>query len=58
MKIKYIGKPCASLTIGHIYEVISIEEGWLRIIDDDGTYPGEDLPGYLYPPELFEIVEE
>ena len=33
-----------------IYDVISIEKDWYRIIDDSG----ED---YLYPPELFEIVE-
>ena len=34
-----------------IYEVISIEKGWYRIM----TELQED---YLFPPELFEIVEE
>lgn len=51
MRVKYIGLTDASLTNGKIYEVISTEETWLRIIDDTG----ED---YLFPPEEFEIVEE
>lgn len=52
MKIKYNGKTSfMELTNGKIYEVISIEKHWYRIIDDIG----ED---YLYPPELFEIVEQ
>lgn len=38
-------------THGKTYEVLSVEREWFRIIDDSG----ED---YLYPPELFEIVEE
>jgi len=37
------------LTKGKIYDVISIEKDWYRIIDDTG----ED---YLYPPEAFEII--
>ena len=36
---------------GEIYEVLSIEKGWYRIVDDTG----ED---YLYPPEAFEIAEK
>lgn len=32
------------------YEVISVEKGWYRIIDDSG----ED---YLYLPEKFEVIE-
>jgi hypothetical protein len=36
---------------GEIYEVLSIEGGWYRIIDASD----ED---YLYPPEMFEIVEK
>ena len=51
MKIKYIGESNISLTNGKIYEVISIEREWYRIIDDTE----ED---YLFPPEEFEIVEE
>ena len=34
-----------------IYEVLSVERGFYRIIDESG----ED---YLYPPEKFEVVEE
>ena len=38
-----------SLTNDKLYEVISIEKDWYRIIDDTG----ED---YLFSPEKFEIV--
>lgn len=37
------------LTQGKIYDVISIERNWYRIVDDSG----ED---YLYPPECFDEV--
>lgn len=37
------------LDVEKIYEVISIERGWYRIVDESG----ED---YLYPPELFEAL--
>ena len=48
MKIKYVGKTVPLLlTNGKEYEVISIERGWYRIVDDTG----ED---YLYPPKDFE----
>ena len=36
---------------GKVYDVLSIEKGWYRIVDDSG----ED---YIYPPEMFEVVEE
>lgn len=50
MKVKYIwSTEFLVLTKGKIYDVISIEKGWYRIVDDSG----ED---YLYPPGLFEIV--
>lgn len=50
LKIKYIGETSfLVLTHNKIYDVMSIEKDWYRIIDDSG----ED---YLYPPELFEIV--
>jgi len=39
------------LVQGKVYDVISIEEGFYRIIDEEG----ED---YLYPTEMFEIIEE
>lgn len=39
------------LIAGKVYSVISVEKGWYRIICE----LGED---YLFPPEMFEIVEE
>lgn len=52
MKVKWIGKTeFLEGTNGKIYDVISVEKEWYRIIDDSGD-------DYLYPPELFEIVEE
>ena len=51
MKVKYIGKAkTIALKKEKVYEVLSIEKGWFRImteLDDD----------YLFPPEQFEIVE-
>ena len=52
MKIRYLGKTeFLVLTNNKVYDVISVEKGWYRIVDDSG----ED---YLYPPKYFEIVEE
>lgn len=51
MKVRYTGETSfLELTHGKVYEVLSIEKGWYRIVDDSE----ED---YLYPPDLFEIVE-
>lgn len=51
MKVKYKGKSDPlELINGKVYDVISTEKEWYRIIDETG----ED---YLYPPEVFEIVE-
>lgn len=52
MKVKYTGDTVPlMLTHNKVYDVISIEKDWYRIIDDTD----ED---YLYPPNIFEIVEE
>ena len=53
MKVKYIGKQYLGRAFekDKVYEVISIEKDWYRIM----TELDED---YLFPPELFEIVEE
>ncbi len=51
MKVRYIGKDLVAMRRGKIYDVISIEKGWYRIM----TELDED---YLFPPEAFEIVEE
>ena len=49
MKVKYIGESDVSLTNGKEYSVISVEEGWYRILDDTDD-------DYLFPPEQFEIL--
>ena len=51
MKVRYIKETKGGyFTHNQIYEVLSMEKGWYRIIDDSE----ED---YLYPPEIFEVVE-
>ena len=60
LKIKYVGEREVDIPNSYvifmdvipnkIYEVLAIEKGWYRIIDESG----ED---YLYAPEKFEIVE-
>lgn len=52
MKVKYIGEsdPIALIN-GKVYEVISVEKEWYRIIDETDD-------DYLYPPDAFEIVEQ
>lgn len=52
MKVKYIGESDPLMLInGKVYNVISIEKEWYRIIDETD----ED---YLYPPNAFEIIEK
>ena len=51
MKIKYKGESDISLTKGKEYEVLSVENGWYRIVDDT-----ED--DFLFAPDDFEIIEE
>lgn len=51
MKVKYKGKTDVSLTSNKVYDVISVERAWYRIVDDTG----ED---YLFPPDDFDVVEE
>lgn len=51
MKVKYIGESDPIYMIKEkIYDVIKVEKGWYRVVDEEG----ED---YLYPSELFEVVE-
>lgn len=51
MKVKYIGETDVSLTNGKEYDVLSIESGWYRILDDTE----ED---YVFPPDQFEVTEQ
>ncbi len=58
MKVKYIGENNLALDYGQICEVISVEKGWYRVytnIPNDSTGEPED---YLFPPTVFEIIEE
>ncbi len=51
MRVKYIGsEDTLAFERDKTYEVLSIEKGWYRIM----TELDED---YLFPPEVFEIVE-
>ena len=51
MKVCYLGESSPlQLLNGKVYEVVSIEKEWYRIVDETDD-------DYLYPPELFEIVE-
>ena len=57
MKVKYTGESDPiSLLNGKIYDVLSVEEDWYRIIDEEGD-DGHEPKGYLYPPNEFELVE-
>lgn len=52
MKVKYLGKSDPlTLLNGQVYDVVSIEKDWYRIIDESSM-------DYLYPPECFEIVQD
>lgn len=50
LKVKYIGEETLAFEYDRIYEVISVEKGWFRIM----TELDED---YLFPPICFTIVE-
>lgn len=60
MKVRYIDDyyDHGSLIKGKIYDVLSIENGMYRIIDEEGYDEDEEIQGYLYFPEDFEIVEQ
>lgn len=52
MKVRYIAHlDDIDLTEGAIYKVLSIEKNWYRIVDDSDD-------DYLYPPDLFKVVED
>lgn len=51
LKVKYIGEDLVAMRVGKIYDVISIEKGWYRIMTELGET-------YLFPPHLFEVVED
>lgn len=59
MQVKYIGEsdPVALIN-GKIYECLGEENGLLRVIDEEGYDPDEEIQGYLYSKDNFEIMEE
>ncbi len=65
MKIKYVGQTFGvdSLTDGKIYEVVGVEYGMLRVIDDSGEdylYSAKN-PGTIageFKGGKFEIIED
>lgn len=51
MRVRFIGaSDPLILQNGKVYEVVSIEKSWYRIVDETD----ED---YLFAPELFEVVD-
>ena len=51
MKVKYTGKTDVSLIEGKEYEVIAVENGWYRIVDETDD-------DYLFAPDDFEVIEK
>ena len=52
MKVRWNGQTIfLELTNGKTYDVLSVEKGWYRIVDDSGD-------DYLYPPEQFAVLDE
>ena len=50
MRVRYLDETSfLEMTHNKVYEVVSIEKGWCRLVDDSG----ED---YLYPPDELEVV--
>lgn len=64
MKVRYIGpsKGAFSLTDGKIYECLGVEDGFFRIIDDEGySYwdkEENEMEGYLYAPVGTIVLED
>ena len=50
MKVRYLGYGQSVFEIGTVYEVLSIENGWYRIIN-------ENQEESLFPPRAFEVVD-
>ena len=56
MKVRYKGKSDpVSLIHNKIYECLGEENGLFRIIDEEGYDENEEIQGYLYEKEIFEI---
>lgn len=51
MKVRYIGPDYVTFIKNKVYEVLSIERGYYRLMSEIGE-------SYLLPPEACEIVED
>lgn len=59
MRVRYLGETDPLALINNkVYDVLAVEKGWYRIIDEEGYDENQELQGYLYPPEVFEVIEE
>lgn len=59
MKVKALYDLCDKAIIkGNVYDCLGEENGFLRVIDESGEDPDEELQGYLFPKGCFEIVNE
>lgn len=59
MRVRYIGETDPiGLQNGFIYDVLEISKksGWYRIVTEFDDEEEGHAPGYLYPPEDFEII--
>ncbi len=57
MRVIYTGKsdPCALIN-GKEYECLGEENGYFRVIDEEGKDDVSDVQGYLYEKSFFDIV--
>lgn len=62
MKVKALCDVCDKAIIkGNVYECLGEDpdmKGWYRVIDESGYDDDEELQGYLFPKECFEVVQE
>lgn len=58
IKVKALYDICdGAIVKGKIYDCLGEEEdGWLRVIDESGYDEDEELQGYLFPKDCFEVV--
>jgi len=57
MKVKFIGNsdPCCLIN-GKEYDCLGEEDGYYRIIDEEGIDEDAEIQGYLYEKSFFEII--
>ena len=50
MKVRYIGADYVTFIKNKVYDVLSVEKGWYRLMSEVDE-------SYLLPPEVCEVVE-